>query len=170
MICPFEFINIYNIKSKSRIIVKKVKTLCFIFFRLYLLLILHIYIIMIRRISLVEINRMNSYKANQWAGPSSFLSGASLIKSSIRRIVIAASVANLSEFIFEIIGSSTPAFKLLRGQPFVKSNPQYLSYNLFGSVSPSFWEAAWRVLSFEISSVASLAALTANVLGITFKA
>ena len=40
---------------------------------------------------------------------SGFLgSGAILIMSSIRRIVIAASVANLKHFTFEIVGSSTP--------------------------------------------------------------
>ena len=117
-----------------------------------------------------QINRINSYTFDQWAGPSSFFSGASFIKSSILKIVIAASVANLMELIFEIIGSRTPAFKLFRGHPFVKSKPQYFSSSLFGSVSPSFCEAAWRVLNLEISSVASLAAFTAKVLGITFNA
>ena len=66
-------------------------------------------------------------------------------------MVMAASVANLREFILDIIGSNTPAFKLFLGAPFVKSRPQYLSSNLFGSVSPSFWEAAWRALSLETS-------------------
>jgi hypothetical protein len=85
-------------------------------------------------------------------------------------MVIAASVANLREFIFEIMGSRTPAFKLFLGLPLIKSKPQYLSYIFLGSVSPYFWEAVWRVLNFEISSVASFAALTDNVLGITFNA
>ena len=93
-----------------------------------------------------------------------------MIISSILRIVMAASVANLRELIFEIIGSSTPAFKLLRGTPFVRSNPQFFNYSLFSSVSPSFWAAACRDLSLDTSSVESLAALTARVLGITFKA
>ena len=116
------------------------------------------------------VSRMNSYIFNQWAGPSSFFSGANLIKSSILRMVIAASVANLIELIFETIGSRTPAFKLFLGHPFVKSKPQYFNSNLFGSVYPSFWEAAWSVLNLEINSVASLAAFTAKVFGITFKA
>lgn len=46
---------------------------------------------------------------------------------------MAASVANLIELIFEIMGSSTPAFKLFLGLPFIKSRPQYLNYAFFGS-------------------------------------
>lgn len=107
---------------------------------------------------------------HQWWGASSFFSGASFIISSILRIVIAASVAKRIEFIFDIIGYNTPAFKLLRGAPLVRSRPQNLSYNRLGSASPSFWEAEWRALSLETSSVASLAALTARVLGRMFKA
>ena len=83
---------------------------------------------------------------------------------------MAASVANLIELILEIIGSKTPALKLFLGFPASKSKPQYLREIFFSSVYPYFWDAVWRVLSFEINSVASLAALTAKVLGIMFKA
>ena len=79
-------------------------------------------------------------------------------------------MANLIEFIFEIIGSKTPAFRLFLGFPLIKSNPQYFKSAFFGSSSPSFCEAVWRVLNFEISYVASLAAFEAKVLGITFNA
>lgn len=101
---------------------------------------------------------------------SYFCYGASLIMSSILRIVIAASVANLIELIFDNIGSKTPALKLFLGLPLIRSSPQYFKLVFFSSVSPSFWEAVCKVLSLEISSVASLAALTAKVLGIMFKA
>ncbi|MFS7964149.1 hypothetical protein Hanom_Chr08g00746811 [Helianthus anomalus] len=43
--------------------------------------------------------------------------------SSIRRIVIAASVANCSILTLLIAGSITPASKLLRTVPFIRSNP-----------------------------------------------
>ena len=43
--------------------------------------------------------------------------------SSIRRIVIAASVANFSDLIFEMAGSKTPACRLSRTAPSVKSRP-----------------------------------------------
>eukprot|EP00178_Gracilaria_changii_P025187 TRINITY_DN7724_c0_g1_i4.p1 TRINITY_DN7724_c0_g1~~TRINITY_DN7724_c0_g1_i4.p1 ORF type:complete len:105 (+),score=3.30 TRINITY_DN7724_c0_g1_i4:43-357(+) len=90
--------------------------------------------------------------------------------SSILRIVMAASVANLIELILETIGSNTPALRLFLGAPLVRSRPQYFKSNFFWSVYPSFWEAACKALSFETNSVASLAAFTANVLGMTFKA
>lgn len=90
--------------------------------------------------------------------------------SSILRIVMAASVANFNELILEIIGSSTPAFKLFLGFPLIKSNPTYFNSNFLGSVYPSFCEAVWRVLNLDTNSVASLAALTANVLGIMLSA
>lgn len=90
--------------------------------------------------------------------------------SSILKIVIAASVANLIEFIFDNIGSNTPALKLFLGFPFIKSNPQYLRLIFFSSVSPYFWEAVCKVLNLEISSVASLAALTDKVLGMMLRA
>ena len=88
------------------------------------------------------VNKSIHSDIDQCAGLSSFCSGANLIISSILRMVMAASVANRSELIFDIIGSNTPAFKLLRGVPLVKSNPQNLSYSLLGSLYPSFWEAA----------------------------
>ena len=107
---------------------------------------------------------------HQCGGTSSGCYGASLIISSILRIVMAASVANRSELIFDTMGSSTPAFRLFLGLPFWRSSPQYLSSSFFWSASPSLCEAECRVRSFEISSVASLAALTAKVLGSTFNA
>lgn len=107
---------------------------------------------------------------DQCAGACSRCSGASLIISSIRRMVMAASVANLRELILEIMGSSTPAVRLLRHFPFNRSSPQYFRFRRAGSVSSGFCEAAWRVRNLEISSVASLAALTARVLGMTLSA
>lgn len=83
---------------------------------------------------------------------------------------MAASVANLIELILEIMGSSTPAARLLRHLPFSKSNPQYLRFRRAGSSSSGFWEAACKARSLETSSVASLAALTARVLGMTLRA
>lgn len=123
-------------------------------------------------IEIFDINKLEctNYTNNQWWGPFYFCSGASLIMSSILRIVIAASVANRIELILEIMGSSTPAFKLFLGFPFNRSNPQYFKSDFLGSLLPSFWDAVWRALSFEISYVASLAAFVANVFGITFKA
>jgi hypothetical protein len=59
---------------------------------------------------------------------------------------------------------------LFLGFPLSKSRPQYLRSAFLGSSSPSFWKAVCKVLSFEISSVASLAAFVAKVFGITFKA
>ena len=44
------------------------------------------------------------------------LSGFSLIRSSIRNIEMAASVAKRSDLIFEIAGSTTPASKLSTGR------------------------------------------------------
>jgi hypothetical protein len=67
---------------------------------------------------------------SQWAGCSR-CSGASFIMSSILKIVMAASVANLIEFIFDIIGYKTPALKLFLGFPFVKSRPQYFKLIFF---------------------------------------
>ena len=80
-------------------------------------------------------------------------------------MVMAASVANLSELILEIIGYSTPAVRLLRHLPFSKSKPQYLRLRRSGLSSPGRWAAECKVLNLEMSSVASLAALTASVLG-----
>ena len=84
-------------------------------------------------------------------GACSCCSGINLIISSILKIVIAASVANLIELILEIMGSKTPALRLFLGLPFSKSNPQYFKFNFFSSSYASFWEAVWRVLSFEMS-------------------
>lgn len=83
---------------------------------------------------------------------------------------MAASVANFSELILEIMGSSTPAVRLLRHLPFTRSSPQYLRLKRSGLSSPGLWAAECRVLNLEMSSVASLAALTARVLGMMFSA
>merc|ERR1719273_906351 len=88
-----------------------------------------------------------------------------LIMSSILRIVMAASVANLSDLTLDIDGSSTPAFRLLRILPFVRSSPEYL--NCFCSSVASYLMAAlWKTRSLATRSVASFAAFKANVFGI----
>ena len=46
--------------------------------------------------------------------------------SSIRRIVMAASVANLSDLILDMAGSRTPAARLSLKTPSVKSRPTHL--------------------------------------------
>lgn len=124
-------------------------------------------IIIVRQL---EMNDNTNFHHSQCGGIWSLVSGASLMRSSILKIVMAASVANLIELIFEIMGSKTPAFRLFLGLPLIRSKPQNLSSIFFWSSSPSLCEAVWSVLSLEISSVASLAALVAKVLGITFKA
>ena len=53
----------------------------------------------------------------------SSLAGFNLIMSSILRMEMAASVANLKLLIFDIAGSTTPAVRLSRTTPFVRSNP-----------------------------------------------
>lgn len=70
---------------------------------------------------------------DQWWGLYSLCSGANLIMSSILKIVIAASVANLIEFIFDNIGYNTPALKLFLGFPLIKSRPQYFKLIFFSS-------------------------------------
>jgi hypothetical protein len=60
--------------------------------------------------------------------------GASLIISSILRMVIAASVANLSDLTFEMVGSRTPALRLFLTLPLTRSSPEYLSSFLASSV------------------------------------
>ena len=49
--------------------------------------------------------------------------GLILIMSSIRKIVIAASVANFKHFTLFIVGSNTPFLKLFTTAPATKSNP-----------------------------------------------
>ena len=67
-----------------------------------------------------------------------------MIISSILRIVIAASVANLSDFTFDIDGSITPCFRLFLTFPLVKSSPEYFKAAFFSSFPPpGFWEALW---------------------------
>lgn len=46
-----------------------------------------------------------------------------MIRSSIRRIVIAASVANFRLLVLTMVGSKTPACLLSRGFPLTKSRP-----------------------------------------------
>lgn len=57
-----------------------------------------------------------------------------MIISSILKIVIAASVANLIELIFDNIGSRTPALRLFLGFPLIRSSPQYFKAIFFSSV------------------------------------
>ena len=56
-------------------------------------------------------------------GSSSFCSGASLIMSSMRSIVMAASVANLRLLILQMAGSNTPAFLLSLTVSCMRSRP-----------------------------------------------
>ena len=88
--------------------------------------------------------------------------GLIFIMSSIRRIVMAASVANFRHFTLFTVGSRTPFWKLFTTAPAARSNPLNLAS---GS---SF--AACRAHSCAISSVASFAAFTASVLGMTISA
>jgi hypothetical protein len=60
-------------------------------------------------------------------------SGAILIISSILRIEMAASVANLNCLIFPSIGSKTPAIKLFLHFPLAKSSPVHLNSFFFRS-------------------------------------
>lgn len=61
--------------------------------------------------------------ASWYEGPPSFWSGNNLMRSSIRRIVMAASVANLRLLVFTMVGSYTPACLLSLGLPFTRSRP-----------------------------------------------
>ena len=94
--------------------------------------------------------------------------GANLIISSILRMVMAASVANLRLLILEIAGSSTPAFRLFLTFPLIRSSPEYLSSCLYSS--SALRAALWKTLSFAMRSVASLAALIARVFGMIWRA
>jgi len=98
-------------------------------------------------------------------GISSFLA-SNLIKSSILRIVIAASVANFKDLTLLTVGSRTPNCKLFLIFPPSKSNPQCFNYLYFSSEFGSY-DLAWADLSFEIKSEASYAALEARTFGIT---
>ncbi len=60
-------------------------------------------------------------------------SGDSVIISSILKIVIAASVANLMHLILDTAGSRTPAFTLSLTVPLYKSRPNHLSFLNFSS-------------------------------------
>lgn len=95
-----------------------------------------------------------------------------MIMSSILKIVMAASVANLIELILEIMGYRIPSFKLFLGFPFSKSNPQcfHVAASGFLAITSGLFDAMWIALSLETSSVASWAAFTAKVLGMMFKA
>eukprot|EP01085_Mycamoeba_gemmipara_P005622 Mycagemm_TRINITY_DN8947_c0_g2::TRINITY_DN8947_c0_g2_i1::g.5622::m.5622 type:complete len:106 gc:universal TRINITY_DN8947_c0_g2_i1:111-428(+) len=81
----------------------------------------------------------------------------------MRRIVMAASVANWSALTLPMAGSSTPASKLLRILPLMRSRPELASARLVASVCAEWWCAR----SFATKSVASSAAFTASCLGIT---
>ncbi|CAK0865279.1 unnamed protein product, partial [Prorocentrum cordatum] len=60
------------------------------------------------------------------AQPSCSGSGAIFIRSSMRRMVIAASVANFSDLSLETMGSRTPAATESRTPPLVRSSPYHL--------------------------------------------
>lgn len=94
----------------------------------------------------------------------------SLMQSSILRIVIAASVANLRDLTFDILGSKTPAFKLLRTFPFARSRPEKPRSLFSLSLGSACYAALWNTLNLAIKSVASFAAFIAKVLGITRRA
>ena len=92
--------------------------------------------------------------------------GFTWTRSSIRKIVIAASVANRRDLIFDIAGSTTPAAKLSLISPSMRSSPY-----VFKTASSALrWLLACIDRNFETNSALSFAALTANVLGITNKA
>merc|ERR1719270_871466 len=100
-----------------------------------------------------------------WYDFSSPFSGSNLIKSSIRKIVIAASVANLRLLTFDIAGSNTPAFLLSLTTPSWRSSPWFLRV----ACSVFVWLELWYARSFATRSDASWAAFTASVLGMTNK-
>lgn len=86
-----------------------------------------------------------------YGSSSCFLSN--LIISSILKIVIAASVANLIHLILLTIGSKTPAFLLFSTFPLIKSNPHHLKLTFYSS--SEFYEAWCKALNLETNSVAS---------------
>mmetsp|Transcript_8481 Transcript_8481/g.20860 ORF Transcript_8481/g.20860 Transcript_8481/m.20860 type:complete len:278 (+) Transcript_8481:70-903(+) len=97
-------------------------------------------------------------------------SGMVLIRSSMRRIVTAASVANLIAFDLVSSGSSTPSFMLLRTLPCTKSKPHHFRSFFFSSVGAAVCAAAWWDRSLANRSVASSAALMASCFGMTCRA
>lgn len=88
--------------------------------------------------------------------------------SSILKIAMAASVANLIDFILLMSGSNTPASKLFLTVPLSKSRPEYLRFLYFSSVFS--WAVECRTINFANSSVASSAALRASCLGMIYRA
>ena len=82
--------------------------------------------------------------------------------------IIITIIKYLIALILELAGSKTPAFKLFLHLLLTKSKPQNLSSFFFSS--SLFWLALWSTLNWAIKSIASRAALFANVLGITNKA
>lgn len=116
---------------------------------------------------LIKHNLVSNFNTQTLLGASSSL-GASLIISSILRIVIAASVANFKLLIFDIAGSRTPAFRLFLIFPLMRSSPECLSSFFYSS--SAFWAALWNTLILAIKSVASLAAFRARVFGMTKRA
>lgn len=88
-----------------------------------------------------------------------------MIISSILKIVMAASVANLRLLTLDIPGSMTPWAKLFLILPLVKSSPEYFKLSFFSSLPLTFYEALWNTLNLAKSSVASLAAFKARTFG-----
>mmetsp|Transcript_12063 Transcript_12063/g.36342 ORF Transcript_12063/g.36342 Transcript_12063/m.36342 type:complete len:420 (+) Transcript_12063:126-1385(+) len=87
-----------------------------------------------------------------------------MMESSMRRMVMAASVAKRRDLILEMAGSRTPALRLSRTAPASRSRPVCLRE------SAPLRAAAWLARSLATRSMASLAALTARVRGMTRRA
>lgn len=68
-------------------------------------------------------SREPDWTASWYEDPPSLGSGKSLMRSSMRRIVMAASVANFRLLVLTIVGSYTPACLLSLGFPFTRSKP-----------------------------------------------
>eukprot|EP00732_Lithocolla_globosa_P003289 Lithocolla_globosa_v1_NODE_2567_length_1950_cov_17.572559.p2 type:complete len:309 gc:universal NODE_2567_length_1950_cov_17.572559:294-1220(+) len=88
------------------------------------------------------------------------------MNASMRRMAMAASVAARRLLILLMAGSSTPARRLSRSVPPWSSSPVHLSWLFLASVCAALWYAR----SLATSSVESLAALLASVLGMTRRA
>lgn len=68
-------------------------------------------------------SREPDWTASWYEDPPSLGSGKSLMRSSMRKMVMAASVANFRLLVLTIVGSYTPACLLSLGFPFTRSKP-----------------------------------------------
>lgn len=84
--------------------------------------------------------------------------------SSILNKLVAASSALFKLLIFEMVGSRTPACRLSRTSPLMRSRP-YIINPRFESPTGAFCAALWYARSLATRSVLSLAALMARVFG-----